>query len=191
MPETKPQRIAVRFPPNSTLRWRERSLASLAAAGHVEVSVISGTTLPDQVDLVVDLSTGTLDPRQLALPQLGYWTFIYGDEPERIAPGLQEFVAGGRAAYARLVRLDRPDHATVLKEGAVKTVGHSLEATRERLLEAIVDWPGQLLKETLQRTQPQGTPTVRLRQRGVVSHFLLRVRMPAAWIRNILMRALQ
>ena len=121
----------------------------------------------------------------------GYWTFIYGAEPERIEPGLQEFVAGGRAAYARLVRLDRPDRGTVLKEGAVKAVGHSLEATRERLLEAIVDWPGQLLKETLQRTQAQGMPTVQLRQRGAVSHFFLRVRLPAAWIRNILMRALQ
>ena len=191
MPEAKPQRIAVRFPPYSTLRWRERSLASLAAAGHVEVSVISGTTLPDQVDLVVDLSTGTLDPRLLALPRLGYWTFIYGAEPERIEPGLQEFIAGGRAAYARLVRLDRPDRATVLKEGAVKAVGHSLDATRERLLEAIVDWPGQLLKETLQRTPAQDMPTVQLRQRGTVSHFFLRVRLPAAWIRNILLRALQ
>ncbi|HWW79388.1 MAG TPA: hypothetical protein VNY82_07310 [Steroidobacteraceae bacterium] len=191
MPEAKPQRVAVRFPPYSTPRWRERVLASLAAAGQVEVTVISGATLPDQVDLVVDLSTGPIDPRQLVLPRLGYWTFIYGDEPERIEPGLQEFVAGGRAAYARLVRLDRPDHATVLKEGAVKAVGHSLDATRERLLEAIVDWPGQLLKETLQRRQTEGMPTVQLRQRGTVGHLFLRARLPTAWIRNILVRALQ
>jgi hypothetical protein len=192
MSETKPHQVAVRFPPYATPRWRERCLASLAAAGDVEVTVVSGATLPDQADLVVDLSTTRrVDPRQLARPRLGYWTFLYGDPPERIQPGLQEFVAGGRAAYARLVRLNRPDHATVLKEGAVKAVVHSLQATRERLLEASVDWPGQLLKETLQRTQPESRPTLQLRQRGMLSHFFLQICLPAAWIRNVLMRAAQ
>jgi hypothetical protein len=166
----------------------------------VEVTAVSGATLPDQADLVVDLSTGTVDPGALARPRLGYWTFLYGAERERIEPGLQEFVAGGRAAYACLVRLNRPDHATVLKEGAVKAVSHSIKATRQRLLEATVDWPGQLLKETLRQTAPEGIPTARLpegmatlqvRQRGAISRLLLRILLPAAWIRNILMRAVQ
>ncbi|HEY0342492.1 MAG TPA: hypothetical protein VGC34_16950, partial [Steroidobacteraceae bacterium] len=140
----------------------------------------------------MDLSTSIPDPRQLALPRLGYWTFLYGDEPERIEPALQEFVTGRRAAYARLVRLDRIDRATVLKEGAVKVAGRSLDATRNRLLEAIVDWPGRQLQETLQGTrQTDGLPTVRLKRRGIVSHCLLRLGLPAAWIRNILLRALQ
>jgi hypothetical protein len=157
----------------------------------VEIVAVSDATLPDPVDLVVDLSTGTVDPRQLALPRLGYWTLVYGEEPERIQPGLDEFVTGGRAAYVRLVRLDGPDHATVLREGAVKTVSHSLDATRERLLEASVDWPGRVLKETLRQTQGTTLPTVRLRRRGTVGHFLLRAWLPFAWTRNVLMRAAQ
>jgi len=113
MPEAKPARIVVRFPRYASRSWRERCLASLAAAGHVDVTPVSGPTLSDPVDLILDLSGETFDPSQLALTRLGYWTFIYGDEPERIAPGLQEYVAGGRAAYARLVRLDNPDRGTV------------------------------------------------------------------------------
>ncbi len=113
MPEAQPHRIAVRFAPHFPQHWRERCLGSLAAAGHAELLVISGPDLPGQVDLIVDLSTSSPDPRQLALPRLGYWTFLYGDEPERIEPALQEFVTGRRAAYARLVRLDRIDRATV------------------------------------------------------------------------------
>ena len=189
MPENEPQRIAVRFPPYASPRWRARCLASLAAAGQVEVTPVSSATLPDPVDLIVDLTTRTLDPRQLALPRLGYWALVCGEEPERIEPGLQEFVTGGRAAYARLVRLDRPYHATVLREGTVKTVSYSLDATRERVLETIVDWPGQLLKDARGQTQRATQPTVRLRRRGTVSHFLLRAGLPAAWIRNTLVRA--
>src|SRR5580698_9198621 len=147
MPEAEPARIVVRFPRYSSRSWRERCLAALAAAGRVDITSDAGPTLPDPVDLILDLTCETVDPRQLHRARLGYWTFLHGDEPERIEPGLQEFVAGGRAAYARLVRLDSPDRGTVLKEGSVKAVSHSLHATRERLLEAIVDWPGQLLKD--------------------------------------------
>jgi len=94
----------------------------------VEVTPVFGPTLPGPVDLIVDLSGDRVDPSQLTAPRLAYWSFVYGDEPERIAPGLQEYVAGGRAAYARLVRLDSLDRGTVLKEGSVKTVGPSLGA---------------------------------------------------------------
>jgi hypothetical protein len=191
MLEAKPARIVVRFPPYSSASWRTRCLASLASAGHVDVTPVFGPTLPEPVDLVVDLSSQAVDPRQLILPRLGYWTFIHGEEPERIEPALQEFVSGGRAAYARLVRLDGPDRGTVLKEGSVKTVSHSLHATRERLLEAIVDWPGQLLKETLQQKKMVELPTVQLQQRGPLGHLFLRASLPAAWLRNILKRLVQ
>ena len=191
MPDANPARIVVRFPPYSSPSWQERCLRSLAAAGHVEVTPVFGPTLPGPVDLIVDLSGDRVDPSQLTAPRLAYWSFVYGDEPERIAPGLQEYVAGGRAAYARLVRLDSLDRGTVLKEGSVKTVGPSLGATRRRLLEAIVDWPGQLLKEALEEKTVAELPTVRLRRRGAVSHVLLRIALPAAWLRNVLQRAAQ
>jgi hypothetical protein len=191
MPEAKPARIVVRFPRYSSRSWRERCLASLAAAGRVDITSDAGPTLPDPLDLILDLTSEAVDPRQLNRARLGYWTFLHGDEPERIEPGLQEFVAGGRAAYARLLRLDTPDQGTVLKEGSVKAVSHSLRATRERLLEAIVDWPGQLLREALQQKQVAAPPTVRLRRRGALSHLFLRISLPAAWIRNILKRILQ
>jgi hypothetical protein len=191
MPDAKPARIVVRFPRYASPSWRERSLASLAAAGHVDVTPVTGPTFPDPVDLIVDLSCERVDPRQIALPRLGYWTFVYGAEPERIAPGLQEFVTGGRAAYFRLVRLDRPDRGTVLKEGSVKAVRHSLAATRRRLLDASVDWPGQLLREALQQKKIAESPIVRFRQRGAIGRFLLRAALPAAWMRNILKRIAQ
>jgi hypothetical protein len=191
MPEAKPARIVVRFPRYSSRSWRERCLASLAAAGHVEVTPVSGPTPPDSADLIVDLSSGMIDPRELTLPRLGYWTFVHGDEPERIEPGLQEFVAGSRAAYARLVRLDSPDRGTVLKEGSVKTVGRSLAATRERLLEAIMHWPAEVLRAALQQNKVADLPTVRLRLRGPLSHLLLRISLPGAWFRNVLQRVIQ
>ncbi len=149
------------------------------------------SNIPDSVDLIIDLSTEAVDSRQLTRARLGYWTFVYGDEPERIEPGLQEFVAGGRAAYARLVRLDRSDQGTVLKEGSVKAVPHSLRATRTRLLEASVDWPGQVLRAALQQKTVTEPPIVRLRERGALSHLLLRISLPGAWIRNILKRITQ
>jgi len=191
MPEAKPARIVVRFPRYASPSWRNRCLASLAAAGDVDVTLFSGPTLPDPVDMIVDLSSETVDPRQLTLPRLGYWTFLYGDEPERIEPGLQEFVAGGRAAYTRLVRLEDPNRGTVLKEGSVKAVSHSLDATRQRLLEASVDWPGQMLREALQQKKVAAPPTVRLRRRGALGRLLLRVSLPAAWLRNVLRRVSQ
>jgi hypothetical protein len=191
MPEAEPARIVVRFPRYSSRSWRERCLASLAAAGRVDITSDAGPILPDPVDLILDLTCETVDPRQLNRARLGYWTFLHGDEPERIEPGLQEFVAGGRAAYARLVRLDSPDRGIVLKEGSVKAVSHSLRGTRERLLEAIVDWPGQLLRDALRQKAVAESPTVRLRRRGALSQLFLRICLPAAWMRNILKRILQ
>jgi hypothetical protein len=191
MPEAKPARIVVRFPQYSSPSWRERCLASLAAAGRVDITSDAASTLPAPPDLILDLTCETIDPRQLNRAPLGYWTFVHGDEPERIEPALQEFVAGGRAAYARLVRLDGPDRGTVLKEGSVKAISHSLRATRERLLEAIVDWPGQLLRETLQQKKVAEPPTVRLRRRGALGHLFLHIALPVAWMRNILKRILQ
>ncbi len=186
MPEAKPARIVVRFPRYSSPSWRERCLASLVAAGRVDITSDAAPTLPAPPDLILDLTCETIDPRQVNRAPLGYWTFVHGDEPERIEPALQEFVAGGRAAYARLVRLDGPDRGTVLKEGSVKAVSHSLRATRERLLEAIVEWPGQLLRETLQQKKIAEPPTVRLRRRGALSNLFLRISLPVAWMRNIL-----
>jgi hypothetical protein len=189
MPDLPPLRIAIRFPPYASAQWRERCLASLTAAGQVEVAKSAAA---ESADLVLDLSTKPLDPSQLtASRKLGYWTVIYGARPERIEPGLQEFVAGGRAAYARLVRLDAEDCGTVLREGAVKTVAHSLTATRERLLQAIVDWPARVLREHLAQT-PNTTPTrIRFRRPSAAYGLLLHALRPIALIRNILKRLLQ
>lgn len=189
MPEGSPTRVAVRFSRLVTSEWRERCLASLSAAGDVEVSPLTPTT--EKVDLIVDISTVPVDARQLTLPRLGYWTFVYGQEPERIDPGLVEFVDGGRAAYVRLVRLNRTNSATILREGTVKVVKPSLEATRQRLLTAVVDWPAQQLKETLRRSPNHAPPTIQLRQRRATARALLYAALPAAWIRNVLSRVLQ
>jgi hypothetical protein len=198
MPSIPAARIAVRFPWFADESWRTRCRAALAAATPTPAEIVclppgpgtSANASPGPpVDLVVDFSTGPLEPHQLnPLPRLGYWTFVYGPGPEleRIDPGLPEFIAGSRAAYVRLVQLTASNSAEVLREGSVKAVGHSLAATRRRLLEAIVDWPARLLKNP----QPPLNPltTVRLRQRGVLARIGLRALLPLAWIRNILTR---
>ena len=189
MPEGTRVKVAVRFPSFVSADWQERCLATLASVGEIEITALTGAT--DSADLILDLSTGTIDPRQLTGPKLGYWTFVYGEEPERIDPGLAEFVAGSRAAYIRLVRLNRANSATVLCEGAVKVVSHSLQATRRRLLEAALDWPARQLKETLRQTPRNTLPTVSLRQRGSVARGLLRMSWAVAWIRNVLTRLAQ
>src|SRR6185437_3286290 len=164
-------------------------LAGLAAAGHVEIGSLSAASAANQADLILDCSTQPPDPHLLgSRKKLGYWTFAYGEQPERIEPGLQEFLAGGRAAYARLIRLEHPDGGTVLREGAVKTVSHSLKATRTRLLEAIVDWPGRVLQELLQGRRDATPSTVRLGRRGVLARLLLYGGIPFACVRNILTR---
>jgi hypothetical protein len=196
MPEERaPMRIAVRFPSYASAHWRERCLAALSAAGPVEITCLSTASVASPADLVLDWSTQPLDARQLALAnKLGYWTFVYGARPERIEPGLQEFLDGTRAAYARLVRLDQPDSGRVLREGAVKTVGHSLRATRERLLDAVVDWPGRVLQERLGQTQdatrPRDTelPAVRWRQRRIAGRLSRQFQIVCAGVRNVVKR---
>jgi hypothetical protein len=189
MSDRVPLRIAIRFPPFVSAQWRERCFASLAAAAHVE---LADDGAADPVDLVLDLSIQPPDPSQLTLPRkLGYWTFVYGARPERIEPGLQEFIEGGRAAYARLVQLHQPECGVVLREGTIKTVGHSLKATRERLLQAIVDWPGRVLQERLAQTQSVTPSEVRFRRPNAAHRLLLQALRPVALLRNILKRLLQ
>ena len=186
-----PTRVAVRFPPYVTAGWRAQCLAGLAAAGEVATFDLDIAHEAGNADLIVDVSTAPIEARLLTLPRLGYWTFVYGDEPDRTDPGLAEFVAGGRAAYVRLVRMNRMNSATVLREGAVKVVKHSLKATRERLLAAVVDWPAQELKEALQSSPSDSLPTVQLRHRARAARTLLRAALPLAWVRNLLARTLQ
>jgi len=192
MPEITAARIAVRFPRFADESWRARCRAGLAAATPAQIICLPAgteTRLPEPVDLVIDFSTDPLEPYQLNPPRLGYWTFLYGNEPERIDPGLLEFVDGSRAAYVRLVQLTGSASAVVLREGSVKTVSRSLRATRKRLLDAIVDWPGQLLKHRCQPPNP--LTAVRLHRRGVLARLGLRTMLPLAWIRNILTRIAQ
>jgi len=187
--KSKPLRIAIRFPSYVPASLRERCLACLAAASQVEIASFSATTAPEQLDLIVDLSTRSIDPDQLhRVPRLGYWTVLYGEHPERIQPGLQEFLSGARAAYARLVRLEGPDSATILREGAVKRVAHSIKATRARLLEGIIDWPARVLRDQDQSRVPQ---SIHFRRRGPFGRLLLYAQFPYAWVRNIVKRVAQ
>lgn len=152
---------------------------------------LTPATLAPELDLILDLSTRSVDPRHIAVPRLGYWTLVYGEEPERSEPALHEFLAGRRAAFVRLVRLTRPNGASVLKEGVVKAVTHSLSATRERLLQISVDWPAQQLQACLAHPGAVEKPEVRLRERGPLALLCLRALIPFAWLRNVLRRIAQ
>jgi hypothetical protein len=157
----------------------------------VEITPLIEAGTLGQQDLVVDLASGPTDPTRLSdQPRLGYWSMVYGEVAERTQPGLQEFIKGARTAYARLVRFERPDTATVLREGTVKAVSHSLSATRERLLEAIADWPGRVLNQQLDQAHIPTSPPIRILTRGSLERLLRYLWLPFAWVRNILARIL-
>ncbi|MCX8101607.1 MAG: hypothetical protein N3D77_10265, partial [Geminicoccaceae bacterium] len=93
------------------------------------------------VDLVVDLAFA---PPRLDLG-VCLWTLRFGEEGRRGPPGGAEIVRGARSVLARLVELEAPDRGRVLVEGRLKLIGHSLPASRQRLLQAVARWPARAL----------------------------------------------
>lgn len=140
------------------------------------------------LDLILDLTSRPPEAGHLLGPRYGYWTFLYGETPERIAPGLLEVLSGRRAAFVRLARLVPGNRAVILREGSVKTVTHSLSRTRRRLLDAASHWPAQELR-SLERfaAVPMGTE-VELPARSSARQIALRARLPAALVRNVARR---
>lgn len=93
------------------------------------------------IELVVDLGFG---PPRLA-PGVTVWQLRFGPEGRPGPPGGPELVRGERSVLARLVELVGPSEGRVLVEGRIKTVRHSLAATRARVLDVIARWPARAL----------------------------------------------
>ena len=144
------------------------------------------------LDLMIDFSGARPTQPQIELPRLGYWVLAYGEPPELSDPGRPEILGGTRAAHVRLIRLESPDRGRVLREGAVKAIGHSLAATRQRLLEAVVDWPGRALREMLRPASAAAAwPVVHLRTPRRLARLVQLAQLPWALGRNLLRRATQ
>ena len=176
-------RVAVRLPAAAKLGGG--CIDELRALGNIDVRRLEEASPIRDLDLILDLTSRPAHPAHIAGPRFGYWTFLYGETPERIAPGLTEILAGGRAAFVRLARLTPGGGAVILREGSVKTASLSPSRTRARLLEAASPWPAQVLAQLAQQDAPPATtPQVQLPVRSRASQLALRARLPLALLRN-------
>jgi hypothetical protein len=164
------------------------SCVAALRALNVQIRRLEEVASVRDLDLILDLTSRPAEPGHILGPRYGYWTFLYGETPERIAPGLLEVLSGRRAAFVRLARLVPGNRAVILREGSVKTVTHSLSRTRRRLLEAASRWPALELRQ-LERSAaaPVGTE-VELPARSNAARIGLRARLPAALVRNVARR---
>ncbi len=158
---------------------------ALRALRGVEIRRLEDVGSIHALDLILDLTSLPAAPEHLPGPRFGYWTFLYGETPERIAPGLLEILTGQRAAFVRLARLLPGGRAAILREGSVKAVTHSLSRTRRCLLEAAGRWPAEKLQELARSGAAAVGAEIDLPARSRAAQIALRVRLPAALARNV------
>jgi hypothetical protein len=182
MSSPDPLSVAVRLPPAA--QPHRECVDALRSLDGVEVCRLEEAGPVRDLDLILDLTSRPAEPSHLLGPRFGYWTFLYGERPERIAPGLIEILAGQRAAFVRLARLIPGGRAVILREGSVKTVTHSLSRTRSRLLEAASRWPAQQLLDVARRGAPCAGMEVELPVRTRAAQIGLRAQLPLALARN-------
>ncbi|HEV2268901.1 MAG TPA: hypothetical protein VGR92_05530 [Steroidobacteraceae bacterium] len=182
MPAAKSLSVAVRL---SAAQSDQGYLDALGALESVEICLLEEMRSVQKLDLILDLTSRAAEPDHILGPRLGYWTFLYGERPERIAPGLPDYLAARRAAFVRLARLLPGDRAVILREGSVKTVSHSLAATRRRLVAAASRWPAQKLAELARSAAPALGVEVELPARSRAAQIGLRAQLPLALLRNI------
>jgi hypothetical protein len=189
MTPAQPLSVAVRLP---AVRARAGDcLDALRAHGGIEIRRLEETGPAQPLDLILDLTSRPAEPSHLVWPRYGYWTFLYGERPERIAPGLPEILSGQRAAFVRLARLVPGGKAVILREGSVKTVLHSPARTRRRLLEAARRWPAEKLDQLARSgAAPEGAE-IELPVRSRAARIGLLARLPAALARNAARKASQ
>lgn len=182
MPSADPLSVAVRLP--SAAQLNGGCVAALRALDEVEVCRLEEAGSVRDLDLILDLTSRPAEPSHLLGPRFGYWTFLYGETPERITPGLLEILTGQRAAFVRLARLIPGGRAVILREGSVRTVTHSLSRTRTRLLEAGSQWPAQKLVDVARHGAPFTGVEVELPVRTRAARIALRMQLPMALARN-------
>jgi hypothetical protein len=85
----------------------------------------------------------------------------------------------------RLVSFSAARHVTVLETGVVKSVPHSLAATRERVFEASAQWPAQCLRRLIDGELGNGA---RITCDAYEVSLFARALAPAASVRNFLHR---
>ncbi|MBX5462247.1 MAG: hypothetical protein IRZ28_14300 [Steroidobacteraceae bacterium] len=157
--DTDRLRIVIRWGESGPRPWESEIARRLRAVQGAEVIETPAHAPCGSADIVLDTSETPLHAAARAPaadhPSLGYWCFVYGDEGRLSDPCTAELAAGRRSALIQLVSIDANGQATLLEGGAIKTVPHSLRATRERMFDAVVSWPERALTRILEQPHRQ------------------------------------
>lgn len=189
--------------------WQEAAAAALSALGPVPVALITpiappgaGATAPpsapirlderrsDLAEVLARLGADLLVDLTFAQPRLdlglAVWALRFGPEGRPGPPGGRELARGERTVLARLVELSGPREGRVLIEGRLKTVRHSLAATRARVLAVVARWPARALAWRHAGLLPGGSgPLVRLEPAPSPEPRLLRLREALGALRRL------
>jgi hypothetical protein len=183
MSSAKPLSVAVRLP---AVRARDGGcLDALRALGGIEIRRLEEADPVQPLDLILDLTSRPVEPSHLTWPRYGYWTFLYGERPERIAPGLPEILSGQRAAFVRLARLVPGGKAVILRAVSVNTDLLPPARTRPRLLEAAHRWPAEKLDQLARCGVASEGAEIELPVRSRAARIGQLARLPAALTRNV------
>jgi hypothetical protein len=144
-----PVRVVVRASGLSQSAWQAALVARLRALPGVEVAETHEPRPLLPADVFLDPHDSALTQPGTLQPRLGYWRFIFGTEGRLTDPATREHATGQRGVLIRLVSIASDGTATLLEGGVIKTVTHSLAATRARISEAIADWPARALRRIL------------------------------------------
>lgn len=143
-------RVAVRASGLERPAWQSRMIDRLRALPGIEVVETHEPRPLLPADVFLDPGESALVPVEAPVSRLGYWRFIFGPEGRLGEPGLREYEAGERGVMARLVSIDPHRRATQLESGVLKAVTHSLDETRNRLYDAMAEWPARALRQVLE-----------------------------------------
>jgi len=129
--------------------WQTRLAEQLRQLPGVEVFETPESQLPQPVDVFIDPGEGAPAPLTTHYPRLGVWRFVYGPEGRLTEPCSHEHAEGRRGVMVRLVSIAADGTATVLECGVMKSVTHSLGATRARVFDTIWAWPARAMRQVV------------------------------------------
>src|SRR5439155_12478297 len=100
------------------------------------------------VDFVLKLGRGSIPRESGAGARHGLWFFEHEDRGDPL-PFFEEVSGSGDVAYAALVASRPPGDGVVLEEGWFRTDKRSYVGSRDRVLDAVAEWPARVTERLL------------------------------------------